>query len=274
MARASHWHCGGRWFKSNISQFISKWYSNYSTKNTMNCKFFSHIIQTLFPQYCLVCKRPGNYLCNNCKAKLIPHPEICPFCHQPSTQGKTCFVCQETNKTHLAGSIIAFCYSQEIKKCIYAIKFYHRYDIAHFLSERLALHIQSHPFFANDLRNTIITRVPSHRTRRIFQKGYNQSKILALETAKILGIPNIELVSKIKRTKSQVSLSRTQRLQNLLGVFQGKQNDTNNIPIWIKKVLIIDDITTTWATLEQIAKEIHRKNPSLELRWCVIARHH
>lgn len=177
---------------------------------------FSKIFQFLFPSHCLVCKQQGEYLCNSCKSHLLPHPSICPACHRATKEGEPCFSCEQQQKTLLSGTIIAFSYSKEIKRCIYAIKFYHKYAIAHFLAQRLALHIQSNPRINLSLQNTLITRVPNHRTRRRFQKGYNQSKILAVETAKILGIPAIELVSKIKKTQSQVSLSRTERLQNLL----------------------------------------------------------
>ncbi|MEY3197548.1 MAG: hypothetical protein RL023_3 [Candidatus Parcubacteria bacterium] len=131
---------------------------------------FKHISQYLFPSHCLVCKEPGNYLCNNCKSRIIPHPEICQACHRESKDGTTCFSCKEQKKSVLSGIIIAFSYSKEIKKCIYAIKFYHKYAIAYFLAQRLALHIQSNPRLNLSLQSTIITWVPNHRTRRRFQK--------------------------------------------------------------------------------------------------------
>lgn len=231
---------------------------------------FSTISGVLFPSHCLVCKQQGNYLCLSCKAKLLPHPEICPSCHKASPNALTCFSCKEQNKTVLSGVLIPFSYNQEIKKCLYAVKFYHRYDIAGFLAERLALHIQSHPILHEAPGNTVITRVPNHRTRRRFQKWYNQSKILATQTARLLDIPAIGLVSKIKKTASQVSLSRAERLQNLLWVFQTKDSPLDPS---IKRVIIIDDITTTGSSLEQVAKTIKTTHPNLEIWWCVVARH-
>jgi predicted amidophosphoribosyltransferase len=233
---------------------------------------FSHIRNILFPSHCLVCKTKGSYLCSNCKQTLQIHPDICPWCHKASLHGTTCFHCKETKKSHLDGILIAFRYNTAIKKSIYAIKFHHRYDVAHFLSEQLLHHICSHPILSTSLQHTCITRVPSHRSRRRFQKWYNQSKILAVTTGQLLGCSSSSLVDKIKKTVSQVSLSRSKRLQNLLGAFQAKKH---SIELWpeIKRILIIDDITTTGSTLEHISISIKSKYPSLELRWVVVARH-
>jgi predicted amidophosphoribosyltransferase len=69
-----------------------------------------------------------------------------------------------------------------------------------------------------------------------------------------------------------VSLSRTERLQNLLWAFQWKKSSIT-IPSTTTHIIIIDDLTTTGSTLEQVGKSIIQKNTSVELRWCVIARH-
>jgi predicted amidophosphoribosyltransferase len=61
----------------------------------------------------------------------------------------------------------------------------------------------------------IITYIPSHRYRKKFVKGYNQSQILAEKIHERLLIPIIEILQKPGKTRSQALLNRKQRLTNL-----------------------------------------------------------
>lgn len=152
---------------------------------------FSKILNLIFPRTCINCQTPGDYLCKTCKKLLMPHPEICPYCHKFSSDYQTCLDCR-TNKSHyLEGLIVAFSYQKFIKKLILQLKYYHKSDVANFLIERLALAIES-----NQILNSAthfprsatlkIAHIPSHRFRHYFIKGYNQSKLLAQKLAKKL----------------------------------------------------------------------------------------
>lgn len=61
--------------------------------------------------------------------------------------------------------------------------------------------------------------MPSHWWRRYFEKGYNQSELLAQELAKRLKLPLFPCAKKCKATASQLSLKRSARLENLKGAF-------------------------------------------------------
>src|SRR5690606_9960942 len=126
-------------------------------------------------------------------------------------------------------------------------KYNHRRSLAPFLAERLSFLIQTHPLLvdAYDKGNLVVTRVPSHRRRTWWVKGYNQSELLARSLAKKLDIPCIQICKKNKYTTSQTKLSREERLTNLYDSFHyiGK----NNTQLEDKTILIIDDITTTGA---------------------------
>ncbi len=233
-------------------------------------KFYQTCLSRIFPKHCLICWENNEYLCKSCKKKLLSHPEVCPSCHILSKHGKTCFSCKQKNYT-LDGCIIAYSFTPVIKQLIYQLKYNHRYDVATFLSERLYINISAHEVLSQS--NIIITYVPSHRIRRLLYKWYNQSKILWKMVAKLLWIANISTVTKLKHTTSQVKLNREQRKENLLHAFKStlwKNNNIHNNTHTI--IVIVDDITTTWSTLEYCAKEIKWQYPNIQVRWCVVAR--
>ncbi len=96
-----------------------------------------------------------------------------------------------------------------------------------------------------------IVSVPIH-SKRMHQRGYNQSKLIAKEIAKLTQKKYIDKVLiKIKNVEAQSSLNRISRIQNIKGVFElGK----NSRILEGKNILIVDDIYTTGSTIDAIAK--------------------
>jgi len=181
----------------------------------------------------------------------------------------------------LEGIIIPFAYDATLKKLIMKLKYFHKKDIGGFLVERLKLALEVNESFQNSkfwflnselwiLNSKFITRVPTHRYREYFVKGYNQSKVLAKKLSEISGIPQVDIAKKKKRTKTQASLNREGRLKNLKNAFslvenvQLQGNET---------ILIVDDITTTGSTINELAKLIKFHYPKIKVRWAVLGRH-
>ncbi len=77
--------------------------------------------------------------------------------------------------------------------------------------------------------------------RRKYNRGFNQSKIIAAEVSRRLNIPWKELICKKKHTKAQSDLARDERITNVLGAYEAQ--DASNL-----KILLIDDVLTTGAT--------------------------
>jgi ComF family protein len=218
----------------------------------------------LFPRECVGCHQQGSYLCKDCKKTLYAHPEICPFCHKKSKDFQTCFACKAQG-TALEGIIIGFSYQNLMKKLILKVKFGHKKDIVSFLSERLALLVQTN----TTCNPSFVSYVPSHRRRKYLGKGYNQSELLAKELAKQLGLPILTLAKKQKYTHSQLKLNRSERAKNLQDVFVPLHLDA--LPHQAT-VLFVDDVTTTGSTLLEIAKVIKRDRPDLHIWGGVLAR--
>jgi len=225
------------------------------------------LIDYLFPRQCIDCQTVGAYLCKTCKRKLQPHPEICPYCHRASKDYKTCIECKCDKNNALEGIIIPFAYTDILKKLIIRLKYFHKKDISDFLVDRLVIAIRAN----QDLNtNLVISFIPSHRYRKYFIKGYNQSELLAGKLSKHLQAPMVEIANKKKHTKTQASLDRNGRLHNLKNAFflveklDFKGNET---------LLIIDDITTTGSTINELAKLVKQKYPTIKVRGMVLWRH-
>ena len=229
-------------------------------------------LELLFPRTCCWCWKVWSYLCFECKKQLFPHPELCPVCHCPSPWFKTCANCILEERTFLDGLLIGFAYKSFLKKLILKLKFYHKKDIALFLAERGALLIQLNSYLSSSLEKhqLFLSFVASHRYRRCFQKGYNQSELLAKSLSDLLQLPFLSCFKKSRATVSQVKLNRTERLKNLSSAFEfidGKKLPQGAI------LLIVDDVTTTWATLNELAKTVKIKRPDLQVWGLVLARH-
>ena len=102
----------------------------------------------------------------------------------------------------------------------------------------------------------IIIPVPIHK-KRMKTRGYNQSELIARELAKICGNKMYtDVLIKIKSNKAQSTLNKEERENNAKNVYKlCKLEKINN-----KKVLILDDIYTTGATVKECALELSKAN--------------
>ena len=188
------------------------------------------------------------------------YPDRCPYCNTVIDEGKiACDSCmdklRETRKPILFGvkgnrCLASFIYSGNVRRMILGIKEH----------ERIQYIPQIAPILAEDIRTVfenvefdIVTCVPLHKSDKK-ERGYNQSEILAKETAKILDIPFQKTLNKIKRTKKQHQLNGKERMNNLKGAFKIIDNSSVNG----KTILIIDDVSTTGATLYRCIEELRK----------------
>lgn len=95
--------------------------------------------------------------------------------------------------------------------------------------------------------------VPLHQAR-VRERGYSQTRLLALHISRITGIPVVNCLRRRRYTTPQVELSGQERLSNLRSAFAFRG------PLPGEPVAIIDDITTTGTTLAEAAKALPVKH--------------
>lgn len=230
------------------------------------------ILDILFPRQCLGCQKIWSYLCKDCKRKLLPHMEICPFCHRYSTNYVTCVDCKMNKNNALDWILVPFSYSWFLKKIVLKLKYYHKRDVVDFLIDRVVMAIYANNDLMKKLNewNMIISGIPSYWYRRYFVKWYNQSYLLAWRLAYKLWLDYKSFLKKNKNTKSQASLGRKGRLINLKNAFDFVWNKTDlEFLNHTNSIVLVDDITTTGSTMNEVAKLIKTKYPKISV-WGIV----
>jgi ComF family protein len=217
------------------------------------------LINFLFPNVCALCKTDiaEGSLCPKCLQKLKKIEGLtCVKCGVPLPDGGAhCHVCK---KTHYAFDklVSAFEYSGGIKNLLYKFK----YSGRHFLSKDLALQthnaIKNNPTYKNA---DYIIPVPLHLLRRI-KRGYNQAELLSQELSVLMNIPVLSnALKRTKRTKAQFSLGKAERAKNMESSFRLKPKYSTLLKG--KTLLLVDDIATTCATLNECTKALKQSKP-------------
>lgn len=95
-----------------------------------------------------------------------------------------------------------------------------------------------------------VTWVPMS-PQKLRRRGYNQSELLAKAVAKELGLPAWNLLEQVRETDTQHNLTRAQRADNVRGAYRAKSAALG------KRLLLVDDIVTTGATLRACAQGLY-----------------
>jgi competence protein ComFC len=148
---------------------------------------------------------------------------------------------------------------------IHRVKVNNEFSFADDLSDIFNTKVKERFVISN--RTLIITVPPD--PKRLLENGFTLSTILAMNLSKSLGLDYTELLQKKKNTKKQSYLNREERLVNLhnkIDLYEAKINVANYDEIWI-----IDDITTTGATLFECQKVIQKNYPFVEVKLLALA---
>lgn len=141
-----------------------------------------------------------------------------------------------------------FRYEGVIKEVFHKIKFEKRRDLLRVFSHEISQFLQRRPRLAE---YDCIVAVPLDLGRRL-EREFNQSQMIATKVQEIFGIKQEAGLIKKRSTPPQSLLGRRERHLNLNGVFSAASPHR----IRGKSVLLVDDIFTTGATLEEAAKTL------------------
>lgn len=219
---------------------------------------FDFIASLLYPKKCVRCKKSGSYICDNCFAGItFLEYQLCGVCQKGSIDGLTHPKCR--TKYGIDGIISAISYKGIVKKLLYQFK-YPPYlsDLRGILGKILYEGLIQQEGFVNycSVDNLLITSVPLH-TKRGRKRGYNQSELLAKELSLHSNLTQVSavLLRQIS-TKPQFELKKEERTKNILGAFALNPKFKNKLKG--RDVILVDDITTTGATLRECAKVLKK----------------
>lgn len=255
---------------------------------SFNSRFLAHlvfkkinnlILDILFPIVCLSCGRGNEWLCPDCfeKIKLLPR-QVCPYCEKNETDsGRVCFFCREkflskNDAPPLNALVVASSYKDGL---ISRMVHLYKYNFAHELSWPLGNIMVKILLRNNVLIPDLIIPVPLH-ARRHRWRGFNQSEILAdfigKNLAPGLDIPVFsDVLERTRHVKPQMKIkSYRKRQENVKKVFAINKKTVGSI-LFGKRILLVDDITTTGSTLTECARVL-KMNGAKSVIGAVIAR--
>ena len=203
------------------------------------------LIHVLFPPRCGGCQAEGSLWCDACQARLVyVHPPMCDKCGEPDVAG-LCVNCRaQPLQIEMIRSVAIF--HGPLRHAIHRFKYERLAGLAAPFGDLLADF-----WLAHDLQANWIMPVPLHPARQR-ERGYNQSELLANHLAQRVGVPLVRSgLRRIRATAVQMELNAAQRKVNVAGAFECAERQVRG-----ERVVIIDDVCTTGATLDACAAAV------------------
>ena len=206
------------------------------------------LLDLLFPPRCAGCSRLGSGLCPACISEIeFIEPPLCSRCGLPSVENP-CLSCR-IDPLAIDGIRGVGYLRGPLKRAIYQFKYRQKRKMALPLAGLIYQYLLENPLPAE-----LIVPVPLHMDR-LRERGYNQAALLARELSERSGLPVEEKsLVRIRETAPQVALKADERRKNVRGAFRGQGEKLKD-----RQVLLIDDVSTTGATLEACAEALREK---------------
>ena len=198
--------------------------------------FIEKILDLIFPPVCGICNKEINtYLCGKCEKEI---------------NKITCVGENRYDNKYFSTHMYLFKYEGIIRNKIISYKFN---DKPYLYKTFCEIFVKNKKVCEFLKKYDIIISVPMYKKKKN-QRGYNQSELIAKETAK--KVENIEyrndILIKIRNTAKQSSLNKEQRKENLKNAYVVNNNEY----ILNKNILIFDDIYTTGSTANECANTL------------------
>lgn len=213
------------------------------------------VLDLIYPPRCLfcqavICRTAYPPLCRDCTSLFVSAGPFCPRCQQIHEDSFPCS-CDLTGSP-LQGLFALALYEGEWRKMLHRFKFAGHRSLSRPLGAwmgRFLNHLDAWPL-------DMVAPLPLHPLREKM-RGYNQTYLIARYAALELKLPLVSLLKKIRSNSPQTGLSRQERMNNVDGVFtlsvKGRKVCRG------AAVLLVDDIYSTGATLNEAAAELAKR---------------
>lgn len=212
--------------------------------------------ELLFPSICYLCSGhadSGMPLCPDCLAKVEFIGSRCEICGEPFTgEGieRLCGDCLDA-RPHFEKARAWVKFQDPVSEIAHRFKYQRAFHFLDWMAEGM---IRTASTELSGQRFDMIIPVPLH-WRRLLTRGYNQALILARPVSRALKIPvRAGALVRAVHNPPQVGLSRPARKENMKKVFKV----TNPKKVAGKNILLLDDVITTGATMDEAAKVLKK----------------
>lgn len=223
------------------------------------------ILDIIFPIDCIGCGKEGEWVCKDCFEKIkLSENQFCPVCCKPNKTGLPCESCK--TQSFLDQVIVCADYNHPIiSKSVKDLKYRYIEDLGLFLGDLMARFIkQEQPI--ESLSSFLITTVPLHKKRQL-ERNFNQSSLITERFCESLKLAKpIDILGRKRYTIYQASLKRKERFKNVKDAFICLKSEK----VKDKKVIMVDDVFTTGATLQECAR-VFKENGVKEVIGLAIA---
>ena len=229
----------------------------------MKLEIFTDIAMLLFPRCCTVCGRKllkgEELICTPCQRQLPKttfsptalNPMLQRFIGSPAVRHATSYIYYERQNAY--------------SRLITEAKYGDRPDIIRRLARMAADELLPSGFF--DAIDVILPVPLSARRKR--HRGYNQSEWIARGISDVTGLPvDGGCLIRRKDNKTQTTMNRDERWQNVQGIFALRHPER----LAGKTILLVDDVTTTGATLMSCIDTLSHAVPDIQISLFTLAR--
>lgn len=214
-------------------------------------KIKTFVLDIIFPINCPVCGKEGEWLCREC-AMVIPFDN--PFKKDNNVRG------------YLSRLVsFGFYHNPPLRGLITNLKYFNAKAVAPHIEKFILKFLNKYSLeFTGD---EIFVPIPLHRNK-LWKRGFNQAEVIARIIAKYfnLGLRN-DIIKRRWNTEEQTKIDKKERLTNILGAFVCLKSQE----IIGRRVVLVDDVYTTGATMQECAK-ILRENGAKDVVGIVLAR--
>jgi ComF family protein len=211
-------------------------------------KVFFILLDFIFPCRCVSCGEPVsgkmNHLCSECRGLMKPLDNGCSVCSGVIHDGR-CTICGD-RKFYPDRHLSLFSYEKVSRAAVHSLKFE---GMKHVYKVFLPYICSSIDSFNEQI--DIVTFVPMNR-KKMVKRGYNQSKLLAGGVGIKTGIEFKELLRELSNSSPQRSLNYNERFINVIDRYE----TVNNTKLKDKVILLIDDVFTTGATINECSRQL------------------
>lgn len=220
----------------------------------MRFTFFEDFLALVFPKTCCVCKRSlfdfENQLCKVCIGTL----PITNYHLHPQNNDLVVKVMGLT-KPNLVMSFLRFTKHGMSQKLLHQLKYKNKPEVGVELGTIYGHLLKKHDFGSHW---DMVVPVPLHPQKQR-RRGYNQSEQFARGIAEVLEITMVQGLIRTQFTETQTKKSRMERIMNVSEVFSAN----SEIELGDKRILLVDDVMTTGATLTSCANVLLAANAKL-----------